>query len=279
MNRVASAYAAQISPQDIIAKLREEQDNAIQDGLDTGSLTADEAKTARKSQDAIDTMVDKANADGTLSIKELREIQQAIRQGGKEVYTLSHNKAVLQKSPEDVLKSIRESQEALIAKGVKSGALTPAEAKSLRQTQDDLAKQEDKAKADGTISLADLQNIQRARKRAAREIQTLSNNTAVTAKTPSDSLTDLREAQEAEIAAGVAAGDITPAEAKQLNTAQAAIIKMEEKARADGKVSTQELQLIKNARDAQTQQIYTLGSNKTVVTKTSWSSTTLNMQV
>lgn len=279
MNRVASSYAAQISPQDIIAKLREDQDIAIQDGLDTGSLTADEAKAARKSQDAIDTKVDKAAADGTLSLKELRDIQQAIRQGGQEVYTLSHNKAVLQKTPEQVLKSIRESQEALIAKGVESGAITPAEAKRLRLTQDALAKREDKAKADGTISLAEMQTIQLARKAAARDIQTLSRNAAITAKTPSDSLNALRKAQEAEIAAGVAAGDITPAEAKLLNKSQAAIIKMEEKARADGKVSTKELQLIKNARDSQTQQIYTLGSNKAVVTKTSQSSSTLNLQV
>ena len=269
MSTVTSAYAAPANPLDILARLRDEQDATIQDGLDTGALTADEAKTTKKSQDAIDTMAGKANADGTFTSKELRDVQQAIRQLGQQVYTLSHNKAVLQKGPDDVLKSMRESQAQLIQKGVDSGALTEDEAKRLRLAQDALARKEDQAKADGSISLTEMQAIQQARKAAARDIYALAHNKAVTSKPPVDALTKLRATQEAEITAGIESGDITPDEAKWLNAYQASIAKMEERARADGKVTAKELQTIKSARDYQQQQIYTLSTNKAVVAKPS----------
>jgi len=265
MNPLTRAYAVQTTPADILAKLRADQDQTIRDGLDSGSLTAEEGKALQSGQDAITAKVKKAKADGTLSVTELRDLQQAIRQAGQNIYTLSHNKALVKKGPAEVLASMRESQAKQIQAGVDSGAITPEEAKTLQKTQDALAKMEEKAKADGTVSLGEMLGIQQARKAAARDIASMAQNKSVTTKTPSDALASLRTAQEAEIKTGIASGSLTPQEAKLLNASQASIAKMEDKAKADGTVSAKELQAIKNARDVQEQQIYRLASNKAVV--------------
>lgn len=57
-----------------------------------------------------------------------------------------------------------------IKQGVKSGELTKAEAKNLRQDQKEIRQEKKAAKADGTVTKAERKEIRKDKRKASREI-------------------------------------------------------------------------------------------------------------
>ena len=63
------------------------------------------------------------------------------------------------------------NQEARIQQGVQSGSLTPREANRLERGQDRVERMEDRAKADGQVTVKERERLQRADNHQSRDIR------------------------------------------------------------------------------------------------------------
>lgn len=172
--------------------LRERQEKEFQAGVDSGKLTPEEQKKAKKAQEAVNKLADQAQADGRVTEAEMARIKSASAQADHIVYALVNNKVTVRRPSSDsstresseqkALRQWRESREEDIQEGLDSGAITAAEQKRLKKMQESLKKLEVKALADGQVSEVEERIITTAQKRLDTEIYSLSRNKSVVKK-------------------------------------------------------------------------------------------------
>ncbi|MEQ1774717.1 MAG: hypothetical protein ABL891_13135 [Burkholderiales bacterium] len=163
------------------------------------------------------------------------------------------------------------AQQKRIDDGVKKGELTPQEAARLRADQARIQRMEDKARADGKIDRREARDIERAQRRETRDIATERRDQEKVTPAERDKagkrIDERQAAQQKRIDDGVKKGELTPQEAARLRADQARIQRMEDKARADGKIDRREARDIERAQRRESRDIRSERRDKEKVVK------------
>jgi hypothetical protein len=141
------------------------QQERIEQGLQSGELNTREAGQLEKQEATVDKMQSKALKDGTLTPAEKARLQRAQNKVSADIYKDKHNAALSnpnsassQRMQADVQRNV--NQQARIEQGVQSGQLTNRETASLEHGQAHVNRAEGRAAANGHVGAAEQANIQ-----------------------------------------------------------------------------------------------------------------------
>jgi hypothetical protein len=151
------------------------QQQRIEQGLKSGSLTTQEASKLERGEARIDRMESNALKDGKLSPAEKARIQRSQNQESRQINRQENNaakgnpnSASSQRMQADVQRNI--NQERRVEQGVQSGQLTNREAGKLERGQAKVDRAEARAGADGHVGAGEQRGIQKAENRQSRRI-------------------------------------------------------------------------------------------------------------
>ena len=143
------------------------QQQRIEQGLQSGQLTTGEAAKLEKQETKVETMQKNALKDGTLTPAEKARLTKAQNAASASIATQKHdaqvgnpNSASSKRMQADVQRNV--NQQARIEQGVKSGQLTNTEVAKLERGQSHVTGKEARAGANGHVGAAEQANIQAA---------------------------------------------------------------------------------------------------------------------
>ena len=169
---LASAQTAAVA-QDVQRNVNQEQ--RIENGMQSGSLSTREAASLQKQTARVDRMESHALANGSVSPREQASIQRAENNVSRDISRDTHNgisgnpaSLSSQRMQADVQRNINQEQR--IQNGVANGSLTNREAGKLERGQAHVDRREARAGANGHVGAAEQRGIQRAENRDSRAI-------------------------------------------------------------------------------------------------------------
>lgn len=169
----AAACLAQTTGSEVERNVNQQQ--RIEQGLQSGALSTGEAAKLEKGEARIDRMESNANRDGSLSAAEKQRIRRAQDAQSAEIARLKHNGTVgnpasasSQRMQADVQRNV--SQQRRIEQGVQSGALTARETAKVERGQARVNGAEARAGADGHVGAREQRAIQRGENRQSKRI-------------------------------------------------------------------------------------------------------------
>ena len=174
---VASLFSTAAFAQSVASEIQRNinQQQRIEQGLQSGQLTTREAARLERGESRVESMEAKAMKDGNLSNAEKNRINQAQNNLSRDIYQEKHdaqrgdpNSPSSQRMQADVQRNINQQQR--IEQGVKSGQLTTREAGRLEQGQARTNRMEARAGADGHVGRNEQKNIQMAENRQSARI-------------------------------------------------------------------------------------------------------------
>ena len=169
----AATPAPAEKPKPTIAQRKENQQDRIANGVQSGQLTAGETANLEKKEAAInkETAADRAANDGKLTGAEKKQINGQQNQVSKQSYADKHN-AKTQHYGNNKVDQRRENQQDRIAQGVKSGQLTPGETAKLENQQKGINKQvaADRKANGGTLTASEKKQVNKEQNGASKNI-------------------------------------------------------------------------------------------------------------
>ena len=151
------------------------QQQRIEQGLQSGQLTTREAAKLERAEARLERDQARAMKDGVLTPAEKARLNREQNRVSRDIYREKHdaqtgdpNSASSQRTQADVQRNI--NQQRRIEQGVQSGALTTREAGRLERSQARENSMEAKAGADGKVGPGEQRRIQRAENRQSRHI-------------------------------------------------------------------------------------------------------------
>jgi hypothetical protein len=169
----AATPAPAEKPKPTIAQRKENQQDRIANGVQSGQLTAGETANLEKKEAAInkETAADRAANDGKLTGAEKKQINGQQNQVSKQIYADKHN-AKTQHYGNNKVDQRRENQQDRIAQGIKSGQLTPGETAKLENQQKGINKQvaADRKANGGTLTASEKKQVNKEQNGASKNI-------------------------------------------------------------------------------------------------------------
>jgi hypothetical protein len=160
------------------------QQQRIENGLQSGQLSTKEAAKLEKGEANIEKMESKAEANGNLGNAEKQRIQRAQNKESQEIYRDTHNaqtgnpnSASSQRMQAGVQRNVNQQQR--IEQGVQSGQLTNREVGNLEKGQANVDRKEAHAGANGHVSANEQRNIQADENHQSRKIHKEKHNERV----------------------------------------------------------------------------------------------------
>jgi hypothetical protein len=158
---VLAAFALPALPQTDQQRIDNRQDNqkaAIEKGVKSGQISAEEAARLQKGQERVRKMEKDAMADGKMTKDEKVKLEQAQDRQRERIRAATDKKENTQAR----IDGRQANQQARIDKGVKSGQLTKEEAAWLQEGQERVRRLEAEAMADGVITKEEKLKIEQA---------------------------------------------------------------------------------------------------------------------
>ncbi len=169
-----SAWAATPAAQEVTQRDVNQQDR-IEQGLQSGQLNTREAGKLEKDESRVDKLEAHDLKDGKLTSKETEQINAAQNHVSNQIYQQKHdaqvgnpNSASSQRMQKDVQRDA--NQESRIKQGEASGSLTNHEAGKLERGQARVDHREGAAGANGHVGAAEQRGIQRSQNRQSRRV-------------------------------------------------------------------------------------------------------------
>ena len=160
------------------------QQQRIEQGLQSGQLTTREAANLEKQETKAETMQKNALKDGTMTPAERARIAKAQNAVSADISVQKHdaqvgnpNSASSKRMQADVQRNV--NQQARIEQGVQSGQLTNTEVAKLERGQSHVTAKEARAGSNGHVGPAEQANIQAAENRQSAHIHAKKHNAAV----------------------------------------------------------------------------------------------------
>jgi hypothetical protein len=167
------------APKPTIAQRKENQQDRIANGVQSGQLTAGETSKLETKEAAIngETRADRAANGGKLSTAEKQQINQQQNQLSKQIYNDKHNANTAQYGNNKVGQR-RENQQDRIAQGIKSGQLTAGETAKLENQQKGINQQvkADRAANGGKLTPGEKTQINKEQNAASKNIYNKKHN-------------------------------------------------------------------------------------------------------
>jgi hypothetical protein len=162
-----------------IAQRKENQQQRIGNGVQSGQLTAGETAHLENKEAAIngETKADRAANGGKLTGAEKKQINQQQNQVSKQIYQDKHN-ANTQNYGNSKVGQRQTNQQQRIAQGVKSGQLTAGETAKLENQQKGINQQvkADRSANGGKLTSGEKQQVNREQNGASRNIYNKKHN-------------------------------------------------------------------------------------------------------
>ena len=162
-----------------IQQRKENQQDRIANGVQSGQLTAGETANLEKKEAAInkETATDRAANGGKLTSAEKQQVNKQQNQMSKQIYQDKHNANTAQYGNNKVGQR-RENQQDRIAQGIKSGQLTAGETAKLEKQQQGINKQvaTDRKANGGTLTASQKQQINKEQNGASKNIYNKKHN-------------------------------------------------------------------------------------------------------
>jgi hypothetical protein len=157
------------------------QQQRIEQGLQSGQLTTKEAGQLERQETRIDRMERQADRNGSISAKEQARISAAQNRVSQEIYADKHNAQVgnpnspsSQRLQADVARNVKQQER--IEQGLQSGQLTNREAGHLEAGQARVDRSEARAAANGRVSAKEQARIQAKENVQSRRIYNKKHN-------------------------------------------------------------------------------------------------------
>jgi hypothetical protein len=167
------------APKPTIAQRKENQQDRIANGVQSGQLTAGETSKLETKEAAIngETRADRAANGGKLTTAEKQQINQQQNQLSKQIYNDKHNANTAQYGNNKVGQR-RENQQDRIAQGIKSGQLTAGETAKLENQQKGINQQvkADRAANGGKLTPGEKTQINKEQNAASKNIYNKKHN-------------------------------------------------------------------------------------------------------
>jgi predicted transglutaminase-like cysteine proteinase len=167
------------APKPTIAQRKENQQDRIANGVQSGQLTAGETSKLETKEAAIngETRADRAANGGKLTSAEKQQINTQQNQLSKQIYNDKHNASTAQYGNNKVGQR-RENQQDRIAQGIKSGQLTAGETAKLENQQKGINQQvkADRAANGGKLTPGEKTQINKEQNAASKNIYNKKHN-------------------------------------------------------------------------------------------------------
>ena len=157
------------------------QQQRIENGLQSGKITTREAGLLERDEARIDKLQAKDMKDGKLSPAERRQLRAAQNKASRDIKTAENNgvngnplSASSQRMQADVQRNV--NQEKRVENGLQTGALTKREAARMEQGQAHVDRAEAHAAADGHVGVAEQKRVQHAENRQGARIHRAKTN-------------------------------------------------------------------------------------------------------
>jgi hypothetical protein len=175
----APAAAPAEKPKPTVAQRKENQQDRMANGVQSGQLTAGETANLEKKEAAInkETAADRAANGGKLTAAEKKQVNQQQNKVSKQIYADKHN-AKTQHYGNNKVDQRRENQQDRIAQGIKSGQLTAGETAKLENQQKGINKQvtADRKANGGTLTASEKKQINKEQNGASKNIHNKKHN-------------------------------------------------------------------------------------------------------
>jgi len=162
-----------------VAQRKQDQQDRIANGVESGQLTAGETKNLEKKEAAInkETRADRAANGGKLTNAEKAQINHQQNQMSKQIYQDKHNANTAHYGNNEVGQR-RENQQDRVAQGLKSGQMTPGEAAKVEGQEQKINHQvaADRAANGGKLTSGEKTQINKEQKRESRNIYAKKHN-------------------------------------------------------------------------------------------------------
>ena len=179
---MSTAAFAQAVQQDQQRDVNQQQ--RIEQGLQSGQLSTREAGQLEREQQHVDKMEAHDLRNGSISPAEQARLNAAENKASRDIYADKHNgvtgnpnSASSQRMQADVQRNVNQQQR--ISNGINSGALTNHEVGSLERGQAHVDRKEANAAANGHVSAGEQRNIQRSENRQSGRIYRKKHNAKV----------------------------------------------------------------------------------------------------
>ena len=151
------------------------QQQRIEQGLQSGALNTRESATLQREESRVDQMQSQALKDGKLTPAEQARLSAAQNKVSSDIYSAKHNNATgnpqsasSQRMQTDVQRNINQQQR--IQNGVQNGSLTNREVAKLEHGQSKVSKAEANAGRDGHVAANEQAHVQRAENHQSKHI-------------------------------------------------------------------------------------------------------------
>jgi hypothetical protein len=179
----AAAQTAPATPPATINQRKENQQDRIANGIQSGQLTAGETKNLEKKESAINGEErDMRKLDnGHLTAADRATLHQQQNTVSKDIYQDKHNARVQNTGPKSEVGQRQRLQQERIAQGVKSGQLTAGETAHLEGRESAINKEvhNDRAANGGTLTSAERRQVNRQQNRTSGAIYRKKHNARV----------------------------------------------------------------------------------------------------
>ncbi len=157
------------------------QQQRIENGLQSGKLTTREAGLLEREQSKVDKLQAKDMKDGHLSAAERQQLRSAQNKVSRDIETAKNNgvngnplSASSQRMQADVQRNV--NQEKRVEAGLANGSLTKREAARMEQGQAHVDRAEAHAAADGHVGAGEQKRVQHAENRQSARIHRAKTN-------------------------------------------------------------------------------------------------------
>lgn len=172
------AFAQPASPS-VVNQREAHQDQRIQQGIANGDLNAHEAYRLERQQGRIDAAEARARSDGRLSDAERERLNRMQDNANRDIWKQKHDAPsagtpMAPAAPPTSSAAVdrrQSEQDARIRQGISSGQIDAREAARLEQQQANIQAAEARARADGKLSGAERERLNRMQQRANADIQ------------------------------------------------------------------------------------------------------------
>jgi hypothetical protein len=174
-----SQSASDPKPKSEIGQRKENQQDRIANGVQSGQLTAGETANLEKKEAAVnaETRADRAANGGKLTPAEKAQVNRQQNRLSRQIYQDKHNANTAHYGNNEVGQR-RENQQDRIAQGIKSGQLTAGETAKLENQQRAINHQvaADRAANGGKLSAGEKAQINKEQDKASRNIYNKKHN-------------------------------------------------------------------------------------------------------
>jgi hypothetical protein len=176
----SQSAAPQSTPAPVTQERKENQQDRIANGVQSGQLTAGETKNLEKKEAGLNKEESKMRKadDGHLTAADRARLNRQQNRLSSNIYRDKHNGAVQNTNPKSEVGKRQENQQDRIAQGIKSGQLTPRETAHLEGREAAINKEvrNDRAANGGTLPSAERRQVNRQQNRASNAIYRKKHN-------------------------------------------------------------------------------------------------------